>query len=106
MVAMKRGRVQPAVGLDRPAILAEFHHILSHGVLPSGLLDRADVPGKKPLKHGCNTRNNRPAMGCYVTAHQPRISRRLFSTLPADGLYAFDPLYSERVVENKTGKRL
>ena len=30
MVAVERRRVEPAVGFDRPAILAEFHHILSH----------------------------------------------------------------------------
>jgi hypothetical protein len=30
MIAMKRRRVEPAVGFDRPAILAELHHELSH----------------------------------------------------------------------------
>ena len=30
MVAVERRRIEPAVGFDRPAILAEFHHIFSH----------------------------------------------------------------------------
>ena len=30
MVAVERRRVEPAVGLDRPAILAKFHHIFGH----------------------------------------------------------------------------
>jgi hypothetical protein len=27
---MKRRRIEPAVGFDRPAILAELHHIFGH----------------------------------------------------------------------------
>ncbi len=34
MVAMKRRRVEAAVGFDRPAVLAEFHDIFRHGILP------------------------------------------------------------------------
>ena len=34
MVAVKRRRVETAVRLDRPAVLAEFHDKFSHGVLP------------------------------------------------------------------------
>jgi hypothetical protein len=34
MVAVKRRRVEAAVGRDRAAILAEFHHVLSHDALP------------------------------------------------------------------------
>jgi len=33
MVAVKRRRVETTVGFDRPAILAEFHDIVSHDVL-------------------------------------------------------------------------
>jgi hypothetical protein len=36
MVAMERRRIEPAVGFDRPAILAEFHYKLSHGSLALG----------------------------------------------------------------------
>jgi hypothetical protein len=34
MVAVKRRRVEAAIGRSRPTILAEFHHILSHDILP------------------------------------------------------------------------
>src|ERR1700680_2703205 len=34
MVAVERRRVETAVGFDRPAVLAKFHHILSHDSLP------------------------------------------------------------------------
>jgi hypothetical protein len=30
MVAVERRRIEPAVRLDRPAILAELHHIFGH----------------------------------------------------------------------------
>jgi hypothetical protein len=30
MIAMKRRRIEPAIGFDRPAILAEFHYIFGH----------------------------------------------------------------------------
>src|ERR1700755_841437 len=33
MVAMKRRRIETAVGFDRPAILAELHDKLSHRIL-------------------------------------------------------------------------
>ena len=33
MVAVERRGIEPAVRLDRPAILAEFHHKLSHDTL-------------------------------------------------------------------------
>ena len=32
MVAVERGRVEAAVGFDRPAILAEFHDIFRHDI--------------------------------------------------------------------------
>ena len=38
VVAVKRGRVETAVSFDRPAILAEFHHKLSHRNLASTAL--------------------------------------------------------------------
>jgi sulfur-oxidizing protein SoxX len=31
---VKRRRVEAAIGLNRPAVLAEFHHIFSHDILP------------------------------------------------------------------------
>ena len=37
MVAVECRRVEPAVGFDRPAILAEFNDIFSHARLPDGL---------------------------------------------------------------------
>src|SRR3981189_1373259 len=43
MVAVKRGRVETAVGLDWLAILAEFHDIFSHDALLP-LSDREDTP--------------------------------------------------------------
>src|SRR5437879_73684 len=36
MVAVERRRVKATVGLDRPAVLAEFHDIFSHETLLSG----------------------------------------------------------------------
>jgi hypothetical protein len=37
MVAVERRRIEPAIGLDGPAILAEFNDIFSHTRLPDGL---------------------------------------------------------------------
>jgi hypothetical protein len=36
MVAVKRRGIETAVGFDRPAVLAEFHDIFRHGILPIG----------------------------------------------------------------------
>src|SRR6187549_3775348 len=33
MVAVERRRIEPAVGFDRPAVLAQFHHIFRHVIL-------------------------------------------------------------------------
>ena len=41
MVAVKRRRVETAVGFDRPAVLAEFHDIFSHDILPDLLMAQA-----------------------------------------------------------------
>ena len=41
MVAVKRRRVETAIGLDRPAVLAEFHHIFRHEALPDSLAAEA-----------------------------------------------------------------
>ena len=35
VIAMKRRRIETAIRLDRPAILAEFNNVLSHGTHPS-----------------------------------------------------------------------
>jgi hypothetical protein len=43
MIAVDRRRVAPAVRLDRPAILAEFHDIFSHLVARLILLVRIRV---------------------------------------------------------------
>jgi hypothetical protein len=42
MVAMECRRVEPAIGFDWPAILAEFNDIFSHARLPDGL-DRRNI---------------------------------------------------------------
>src|SRR6187431_779411 len=43
MVAMERRRVEPTVGLDRPAILAELHYKFRHDCLAS---DRCSLSGR------------------------------------------------------------
>src|ERR1700712_1613095 len=40
MVAVERRRVQPPIGLDRPAILAEFDYKFRHRTLLTSALDR------------------------------------------------------------------
>ena len=35
VVAVERGRVEPAVSLDRPAILAKLHDVLGHANSPA-----------------------------------------------------------------------
>jgi hypothetical protein len=46
MVAVERRRIQPPIGLDRPAILAEFDYILRHHALLPSALDRGGAAGK------------------------------------------------------------
>jgi hypothetical protein len=46
MVAVERCRIQPPIGLDRPAILAEFDYILRHHALLPSALDRGGAAGK------------------------------------------------------------
>jgi sulfur-oxidizing protein SoxX len=74
---VKCRRVETAVGLDWPAILAEFHDIFSHDTL----LPR------------CQTARTHPAAREYIN----RIFPHPLSALPADGLYAFDRLYSNAI---------
>jgi len=40
MVAVERRRIEPAIGLDPPAILAKFHHIFSQFKSPKKMTTR------------------------------------------------------------------
>ena len=86
MVAVKRRRIETAVGLDRPAILAEFHDILSHDIsqlAPSTRFNDADRYTGNAIEHSAFS-------DCAnITASDA-------SALSADGVYAFDRLYSGR----------
>src|SRR5258707_12677162 len=82
VIAVERRSVQPAVGFDWPAILAEFRHIFRHGHSPGGLLDFADSACKNwpawlrcvgrigPLRVHCDTALT-PSCGAYSPHCQP-----------------------------------
>ena len=75
MIAVKRRRVETAVGLDRPAVLAEFHDIFSHNTLP-----------------------DRWAALAYPLYHK-RANRKISARHSTNGVYDFDRLYSDGKID-------
>ena len=97
MVAVERRRIEPAVGLDRPAILAEFHDIFRHRALLPSALDRRRrrLQKLRPDIRRDTAEQSGAIPADFARAHRT-VDPRLLSALPADGLYAFHPLYSAR----------
>jgi hypothetical protein len=58
MVAMKSRRVEPAIGLDAPAVLAKFNDIVSQLTSPGN--EKADQSASKGQTPRTNAGSNRP----------------------------------------------
>jgi sulfur-oxidizing protein SoxX len=94
MVAVKRRRIEATVRRDRPAILAEFHDIFSHDILPdfcwrAGLtaLNRGGANRKKLDRRQAGSWNLRPLSG--ASREYIKIASAIPPfTLSADGVYA------------------
>src|SRR5262245_57638784 len=78
VVAMERRRVEPAVGLDRPAVLAELHYKLSHRNLALScrlMRGSATQPGSIYEFSGDST--SRPPRNLWLRPKPPWRERRI-----------------------------
>ena len=87
MVAVKRRGVETAVGFDRPAVLAEFHDIFRHGILPVWWVAEAYPLCRDRANHENLTDISGPGASHPVRREWVnRASPTALPALPADGV--------------------